>query len=240
MIYKIGILGASGRMGLEVASMLSEGFSDGKDMLELGDCVAQSKRLTSVEGVPVREPHEPPWEPVHAWIDFSRPAATMALLRAIEAPIVIATTGFTDDELGAIREYATRHPVMLAPNTSPGMNLMLWLLRHVPPAFRAGFDVVVEEAHHNRKKDSPSGTAKALLGALESIGVTSPPVNVIRAGGIPGDHSVRFVAESEEVALSHRVWDRKVFARGAIRAALFLLRRNKPGMYTMQDLFEQE
>ena len=232
MIYKIGVLGATGRMGLEVAALIEE-----NPTLELGDAVASSKRLTSVDGVPVRELSEPAWEPVHAWIDFSRPEATLKLLEHIRTPVVIATTGFTEEGLGTIRKYAKSHPVVFSSNMSPGMNLFQRLMEELPSG-APGFDVVMDESHHRHKKDAPSGTGKALLGLLAQRGIKHPTVHVTRAGGLPGDHVVRLIAEEEELVLTHRVWDRKVFARGAVEALLFLLKHNKPGLYTMRDVFE--
>lgn len=236
MIGKVGILGVSGRMGLEIAAQLTEGFSHLGVTLELADAVASSERLTSIEGIPVRRLEEPPREPVHVWIDFSRPAGTLALLERNQGPVVIGTTGFEEAQLAKIRAYAEKYPVLLAPNTSPGMNLVLALLESIPRGLK-GFDVVLEEGHHKHKKDSPSGTAKAMIASLEKAGHPPGQVLVTRAGGIRGVHTVKLISEDEEIMIGHQVMDRKVFARGALLAAAFLLTQKKPGMYRMSDVF---
>lgn len=239
MIRKVGILGVSGRMGGELAALLAEGVMLDGDGYELADAIAGSGRLHSVEGVPVRRLEDPPREPVHGWIDFSRPEASLALLEQAEVPVVVATTGFTPEQRLRIAHFAEKIPVLLAPNTSPGIAVVLGLLRHVPSAApgASGFEVLVEEAHHRNKKDAPSGTAKAILERLAAKGYDRPQVHVTRAGGLPGDHAIRFVAEDEELVISHRAWNRRVFARGALAALHFLLGGRPPGLYSMEDVY---
>ena len=112
MIYKVGLLGASGKMGLEIAGLLAAGITIGGNALELSDAVSNSKKVTSIEGTPVRTLSEPEFEPVHVWIDFSNPKATLSLLEKVRTPLVIGTTGFTDAEKEKIRE------VIIATNPS--------------------------------------------------------------------------------------------------------------------------
>jgi 4-hydroxy-tetrahydrodipicolinate reductase len=184
----------------------------------------------------VRLVEEPAWEPVHVWIDFSRPEGTLRLLETISTPVLIGTTGFTEGQLEKIKAYAQKQPVLLAPNTSPGMNLMMAFLRRVPVPESLGFDRVLNEEHHRYKKDAPSGTAKGLLEILNEGG---PPlqVNVTRAGGIKGTHSVKWVSDEEELVIEHRVIDRKVFAKGALLGARFLLKNKVPGVHRMEEVF---
>lgn len=236
MIYKVGILGATGRMGLEIAALLTPAYQVGQDSLELADAVSASRKLSHIEGVPVRGLQDPLYDPVHVWIDFSHPSATLELLETAETPVVIGTTGFSEGQVEKIRLYSQRKPVLMAPNMSPGMNLMMKMLKAVPVSAALGFnDVVLNEAHHREKKDSPSGTAKSLLSILESNGNENVQVQVIRAGTLRGEHQVRFVSDDEEILLQHRVSDRRVFARGALIAAHFLVTQ-KRGLYSMQDL----
>lgn len=234
MIYKVGLCGATGKMGLAIAGLLAEGYQRDRDTLELCDAVGNSGRLTSVEGIEVRHVDEHPREPVHLWLDFSRPAGTMELLETIDCPVVIGTTGFTPEQQVRISEYARRKPVLLCPNTSPGMALMARMLREVP--MPKDFAVALEEDHHRHKKDSPSGTAKMLLAILEAQGHKDIQVNVTRAGSIVGNHTVRFIADGEEISITHRVSDRKIFANGALLGALFLARQKSPRVYTMDDV----
>ena len=238
MIRKIGLLGASGKMGLEIASALNEEFSFMGDSLELCDAISSSGRLTSIEGIEVRGMDDEPREPVHLWIDFSRPAGTLALLEKIETPVVIGTTGFSDVEVAKIRAYAERHPVLLCPNTSPGMALMAKMLRSVPVP--ASFAAVLDESHHRFKKDSPSGTAKMLLAVLQAQGRHDVTVHATRAGSIVGTHTVRFIADGEELTLTHTVSNRRIFATGALRGALFLARQTTPRIYTVDDWMAAE
>lgn len=236
MIYKIGILGASGRMGLEVAALLADDFTFQGDHFELSDAVSLRKKLTSIEGVDVRTLDEPEREPVHAWIDFSRPDATVKLLGTLQTPIVIATTGFSREQRTLVEQYAQRNRVCLAPNTSPGMSLLDGLLSQGPPA--EGFTVVLEETHHAAKKDAPSGTALWIAETLRAKGYEPSQVLSVRAGGVPGEHRIRFVSQDEELEITHRVWNRRVFARGALEAVALLLRKKDPGLYTIRQLRE--
>lgn len=237
MIYKVGLCGASGRMGIEVASLLAGGLTVGNDLFELADAVAGSRKFVSVEGVDVRTLDDPPREPVHGWIDFSRPAATVKLLETVDRPVVIATTGFDARELEAIERAAKRVPILVAPNTSPGIRQLFRLIAALDGP-DAGFAAAVLETHHARKKDSPSGTAKALVERLRDRGYGDVSVAAFRAGGVPGEHEIRLVAEDELVVISHRVWNRRVFARGAVTALHWLLQQKKPRLYAVDEIDE--
>jgi 4-hydroxy-tetrahydrodipicolinate reductase len=224
-------------MGIEVAGLLAGGLPVGSDLFELADAVAGSKKTTSVEGVEVRTLDEPAREPVHGWIDFSRPAATVKLLETVDRPVVIATTGFDAAQREAIERAARRVPVLVAPNTSPGVRQLYRLVQ----ALRgpdSGFEASVVETHHAKKKDAPSGTAKALVERLRDRGYADVTVAALRAGGVPGEHEIRLVSEDEMVVLSHRVWNRRVFARGAVDALHWLLRQKKPRLYAVDEIDE--
>lgn len=222
-------------MGLQLCGLLSQNFLHKGDCMELADAVCQSKRLVHIEGVEVRTLKEPPREPVHVWIDFSRPAGTVELLRQIDTPVVVATTGFQPAEMEEVKAYAKKHPVLLAANTSPGMNLVYSILQSMPvPEWTT--DILLEEEHHRHKKDAPSGTAKELLKVLKERGIDNVQVHAMRGGSTPGIHTVRFMGDFEEISITHRVSDRKVFAQGALVAALSLLKKKVPGLYTMKDL----
>ncbi len=221
-------------MGLEIARLLREGFWSDGDCLELADAVSKTAKFSSVEGTDVRKPDEPAREPVHLWLDFSRPEATLQLLAGIDTPLLIGTTGFTDVQLRKIEAYAAKAPVLLASNTSAGMSqFKKWIHSGVP----AGkWDVVLEEEHHREKMDSPSGSAKTLLALLAKKGVTDVSVNAVRAGTIKGVHTVRFISDDEEILIQHRVFDRQTFALGALRGGLGLLKKGRPGLYGMEDV----
>lgn len=236
-MFKVGILGASGRMGLEVAASLTDGFVYGDDTFELADAVSGSKKLTSIEGVPVRTLADSPREKVHVWIDFSTPAASVELANQVDCPIVVCTTGFTKEQKQELDKVGRTNRILFAPNTSPGMNLVLSWLEQLPQADRSPFKVVMREEHHRHKKDSPSGTAKRMLEAISSRGYNEVPIQATRAGGIRGNHEVKLISDTEEIVLEHRVHDRRVFAEGALIAAHYLLHVQSPGVYSMSDVF---
>lgn len=224
MIYKVGLLGATGRMGTEIASLLSNRYSLGSDQLELSQAVSRSQMMN------------PSIEPVNVWIDFSRPEATLSLLETVQEPVVIGTTGFSHSDLEIIKNHAQKQPILLTANTSPGMNLMMQMLQHSSVTAKLGYDVVASEIHHRHKKDSPSGTLKALIKILEENGNRNIQIQSARAGDEKGTHTISFFSEDEELTLTHRVNNRTVFAKGALLAAHFMARQKKPGLFSFQDV----
>lgn len=193
-----------------------------------------------------------------AVIDFTAPAATLEFATlAAQARVVhvIGTTGFEAADLRRL-EAAARHAVIIrAGNMSLGVNLLTQLTKRVAAALDEDFDIEIVEAHHNQKLDAPSGTA-LMLGeaaaegrglALENVsdrgrdGITGKRerghigFSAIRGGDIVGEHDVIFAAAGERIVLRHIATDRAIFARGALRAALWGLGR-KPGSYDMIDV----
>ena len=185
-------------------------------------------------------------------VDFSQPHATrsnLTVCRAAHKPLLIGTTGFPA-ELNALFDEAAREiPLLVAPNTSIGVTLLLELARVAARALPLDFDIEIVEAHHRMKKDAPSGTALALgKAAAEGRNTTSIASTdrngarhdgdigyaVIRGGDIVGDHTVLFAGTGEQVTLGHRATDRAIFARGAVRAALWLAGR-PPARYFMRN-----
>ena len=191
-----------------------------------------------------------------AVIDFSVPKATEEILSycvAHRLPIVICTTALPDALLDKIRTASETIPVFRSGNMSIGINLMRRLLMQTRKTLGDAFDIEIIEAHHNRKKDAPSGTALMLAEAIEQADGEShervygrsekdkrrTPGEIgfhsIRGGTVTGEHEVRFLGEDEEIAILHRAASKRVFANGAIRAASFLLTKTN-GLYTMDDL----
>lgn len=236
MIFKVGLLGATGRMGQELAALLESGFLLGEDRLEFSDAVSKNRDIKSIEGIPVRTLSDPPREPVHVWIDFSRPEATLGLLEIIHEPIVIGTTGFNPIQLDKIIQYSKRHPVLLTSNTSPGMNLMMKMLKLSSIAAALGYDVLASEIHHRGKKDSPSGTLKSLLQILQDQGNKNIQVQSARVGDEKGTHTISFFSDDEELTLTHRVNNRRVFAKGALIAARFIANQTKAGLFSFEAM----
>lgn len=193
-----------------------------------------------------------------AVIDFTSPAATVefaALAAQARAVHVIGTTGLSEDDLAAIKAAARHAVVVRAGNMSLGVNLLVQLTKRVAAALDEDFDIEVIEAHHNRKVDAPSGTA-LMLGEAAAIGrgvrledvrdaaregITGERkrghigFSAIRGGDIVGEHDVMFAAPGERVILRHVATDRAVFARGALKAALWGQGQH-PGEYDMVDV----
>ena len=192
-------------------------------------------------------------------IDFSLPSGTDALLEyavSKSLPVVLCTTGLSDEQLIRVKEASGKIPVLRSANMSFGVNLLMKVLKEVSPLFaEAGFDIEIVEKHHRDKKDAPSGTALALADSVNSslgneyeyVYDRSPRsekrpdkeigISAVRGGSIPGDHDIIFAGKDEVVTFSHRAYSRAVFAKGAVLAAKFL--KGKPaGMYDMSEVLE--
>ena len=191
-------------------------------------------------------------------VDFSVPAQAVVCAEkasASGAGLVLGTTGLSDFQLALIQEASRNCPVVVAPNTSLGVNVIFALAARVAEALGGGFDVEIVEAHHRMKRDAPSGTAVRLAeivaqarglsaasviragrsggGSARSDGEIG--VHSLRAGSITGRHSLCFVSDLEEVTLSHAAFSREAFARGAVRAIRFVHGR-PAGLYDMIDV----
>jgi 4-hydroxy-tetrahydrodipicolinate reductase len=209
-------------------------------------------------GIEVSDGIEPYLTAQSVVIDFTNPEASLGFLRAASkkrAPMVIATTGFNPKQLAEIKRLSKRTPTLLSANTSLGVNVLVSLLGKAAKMLGDDYDVEIVEAHHRFKKDAPSGTAlalgrsvaQALNRDLEKIGINGRKGIVgerskkeiallsVRAGDIVGEHTVIFGGIGERLEFIHRAHSRDTFARGAIRAALWLAKR-KPGLYGMQDV----
>lgn len=188
-------------------------------------------------------------------IDFSIPIATLNILKYAKenkVPVVIATTGFSEEEENLIKEYSKEIPIFKSANMSYDINIMKRILMELAPLLK-GTDIEITEVHHNRKIDSPSGTAQMLADAInESLGNTyhceydrhskrqkrdknEIGMSSIRGGNIVGEHTVQFFGEFETFEIKHTSYSRNVFAEGAIKAAKFLFGK-KAGFYNMDDL----
>lgn len=193
-----------------------------------------------------------------AWIDFTAPAATVVHARAAAdagAGLVIGTTGLSAADREAIAQAAQRVPMVLAANMSVGVNVLLQLVTDAARTLGPAYDIEIVEAHHRAKRDAPSGTALRLAEAAAEgasrdlnevaryerhgdIGPRTPNeigIQTIRGGDVIGDHTVFFLGDGERVEITHRASSRDTFARGAVRAALWLTGR-PAGLYDMRDV----
>lgn len=217
-------------MGREIVSLIQRGFTFKDYQFHLVDTLNKNRGLQSAT--------EKGREPAQVWIDFSRPEGTLDLLKTIDTPVVIGTTGFSDEQWKKVLSYSEKRPVLFAPNMAPGMNALFDMLEKSSFSPHVGFEVVTQEAHHKHKQDSPSGTMKRILKSLEGLGYSDVPVQVSRIGEVFGVHSVKFVSADEEITIEHRVLNRSVFAKGALLAAQFLLQNREPKIYSFSEVLE--
>lgn len=182
-------------------------------------------------------------------IDFSSKEAVwehLEFAKTEKTAFLTGITGFSEDELKKIKDYANDIPILLDYNMSIGINTITSLLKQLKTKLE-GYDIEILETHHKYKKDAPSGTAKKIFNEInendrlkevngrvaESLRENNEVgVHSIRGGGVFGEHTVRFIGEFEEVAISHRAFSRTTFALGAIKAGLWLIKQEK-GFYNM-------
>lgn len=243
------ISGCNGRMGQEVAKQVenTEGMSifAGFDKIDTGDNkFSVFTNLNDLTDNP------------DVIIDFSIPEATFEVLQYAsknKIPVVIATTGFTDKDLDKINEYSKVIPIFKSANMSYEINLMAKIVSQMAPLLKDS-DIEIIETHHNRKIDAPSGTALLLADSInnsldncmtyeydrhskrEKRNKKEIGIHSIRGGNVVGKHTVAFYSNDEYFEITHDVSSRSVFAKGAVKAAEFLVHKN-PGMYNMSSMF---
>jgi 4-hydroxy-tetrahydrodipicolinate reductase len=260
---RVAIIGVTGRMGQAlvraasdvpdvsvsggVASAASRGV--GRDIGELAGIPALGIRATNDLASVLSQSD--------VAVDFSRSEATAANLaacRAARKPLLIGTTGFDAEVSGDVEKAARDIAVLVAPNTSLAVTLLIELVRASAKSLPKDFDIEIVEAHHRMKRDAPSGTALALgRAAAEGRGTDIAKAavlnrsgvherregdigfSVVRAGDIAGEHTVLFAGDGEQLVLQHRASDRAIFARGALKAAAWLASR-PPGRFLMRDV----
>lgn len=254
-MIKIAITGACGKMGRVIAS-LCEGRSDCEIYAGI-DPAGVKYADFPVYGSVFDLPEKP-----DVIIDFSHPSALPDLLsygRMQGVPLVIATTGYTDEERAQITAAASQIPIFFTFNMSLGINLLVELSRKAAQILGGQFDIEIVEKHHNLKKDAPSGTAIMIAEAInDELGggdrfvydrhsVRKPRgrdeigIHSVRGGTIVGEHEVIFAGHDEVITLSHSAQSREVFAVGAVNAAVFLgSGKRGAGLYTMSDLIKEE
>ena len=260
----LAVAGVSGRMGQMLVALLREGGSarlgaalEAPGHPWIGRDLGEAMGLAPM-GVIVTDDPAAVLPEVGGVVDFTRPAASVALAgHAAEAGVVhvIGTTGFEPRDLERIGAAALRTVIVRAGNMSLGVNLLLGLTRRVAAALGEEFDIEILESHHRHKVDAPSGTA-LMLGeaaaegrgiALDAAsergrdGLTGPRAPgaigfaVLRGGDVVGEHDVIFAGPGERIVLRHVATDRAIFARGAIRAAIWG-QGQAPGEYDMQHV----
>lgn len=192
-------------------------------------------------------------EQVDVALDFSYPGNLESLLACAVAkkiPLVIGTTGLSEEQGEAIRKASGEIPIVWADNFSTGVTVLCRLARLAAQSLGDDFDIEIVETHHRMKEDAPSGTAKQLLSCIDPehdyrivCGREGRPgkrgheigVHAVRGGTVAGEHSVHFFGQMEEIELHHRADSREIFARGALKAAAFAIQA-KTGLYNMEDI----
>lgn len=252
-MLRLILSGCNGRMGRVVehicAAQPDLEIAAGFDLLGTGD-----------RDFPVYSSPADCKEQADAVIDFSSPAALPALLEfCVERriPAVLATTGYSEEQLAAIDRAAQIIPIFRSANMSLGVNVLLALVKQAAAALGTDYDIEIVEKHHNKKVDAPSGTALMLADAAAEVLPWQPDyvydrhsvrkaresreigISSVRGGGIVGDHDVIFAGRDEVITLSHSAMSREVFASGAVRAARFLAGVEAPGLYSMSDLVQR-
>ena len=259
----VAVAGASGRMGrMLVEAVLASGDCNLTGALDMPGSPALGTDagafLGRPTGVAITSDLARGLAGADVLIDFTRPEGTLAHLAACRAQrvaMVIGTTGLAPEHKAAIAAAAADLPIVLAPNMSVGVNVMLKLLEQAARALAQGYDIEVIEAHHRHKVDAPSGTALAMgetlaraLGrdlkdcavyAREGVTGERDPSSIgfatIRGGDIVGDHTVLFAGTGERIEITHRSSSRANYAAGSLRAARFLQGR-PAGLYGMDDV----
>ena len=260
---RIAIAGSSGRMGrmlieavLDTGDLQLHGALDVAGSPALGqDAGALLGRMT---GVTIRADLDGALAGADVLIDFTRPEGTLAHLAAcarLGVNAVVGTTGFSDAQKAEIGVIAQSVAIVMAPNMSVGVNVVLRLLDVAARALSEGYDIEVIEAHHRHKVDAPSGTAlkmgevlaQALGRDLKTCGVftregvtgerdpSTIGFSTIRGGDIVGDHTVLFAGTGERIEISHRSSSRAGYAQGSLRAARFLA-PHRTGLFGMNDV----
>jgi 4-hydroxy-tetrahydrodipicolinate reductase len=243
MALRILINGGKGRMGHAVAAAAQDLGLEVAGAVDIGDDIAGNVAKCDVV------------------VDFSSHSATRGLLEIAVAqrkPVVLGTTGHSAEEKKALLALAAKIPCVWAGNFSVGVNLLFALTRRASAVLGSDYDAEVIEMHHRFKKDAPSGTAARLLeiileerkldanalrhgreGITGERTSTEVGIHALRGGDVVGDHTVMFAALGERLELTHKASDRGIFARGALRAAQWVVSQ-KPGVYDMQHVLGLE
>jgi 4-hydroxy-tetrahydrodipicolinate reductase len=263
---KIGVVGAAGRMGGAVVRQVTEtegcAVVAASEMVGSAAIGRDAGELAGIPtlGVEVIDDAAAMFNRVDAVIEFSAPESTVA--HAADAAAagcihIIGTTGLDGGQEEALRTAGKSAPIVYAPNMSLAVNILFALTRQVAGMLDDDFDIEIVEMHHRHKVDAPSGTALGLGRAaaagrgvsLDDVGVLSREGQTgarargaigfatLRGGDVAGEHSVVFAADGERIELTHKATSRQIFARGAVRAALWA-KNKEPRLYTMFDVLD--
>lgn len=263
-MVKVVVAGAGGRMGGRLVGLICEsavlqlvGAIERTGHPTIGEDAGEVAGCGRLE-VPVTDDLAALADRAEVLIDFTSPEATLNNLRVMadrRKAMVIGTTGLSGEQLSELQTRARLIPCVFSPNMSVGVNVILKVIADMARILGEDYDIEVLEAHHRLKKDAPSGTAikiaevlaKATGKNLDAVAAYGRKgligerrrgeigMQVIRAGDIVGDHTVLFGGMGERIEVTHRAQSRDTFARGALRAARWIVKQ-PPGIYDMQDV----
>lgn len=261
------VTGACGRMGKRIIGVIHE--TDGitlKGAVERSGHPSIGRDVGEMLGGSIGVRVEPNLEDViqkgDVIIDFTTPDTSLKSLEIAVShgkAIVIGTTGFSTAQRTHIKELASKTRCLLSPNMSLGINVLLKILPDIARTLGSDYDIEIIEAHHRLKKDAPSGTAMRMAEVLASAldrdlervavyerkgivgerGRDEIGIQTIRAGDIVGDHTIIFGGLGERIEITHRAHSRDTFARGAVKAAMWLVKQ-KNGLYDMHDVLSMK
>src|SRR5881628_555450 len=220
---RVLLVGAAGRMGKTIV-----------------DLTSNDPNIDIVAKCDLGDPIEPAMKNCDVVIDFSQADATNEICRTAlhhRKSLVIGTTGHSQEQHLMIENTAQSLPIVFASNFSVGVNVLFWLTRKAAELLGSDFNPEIIETHHKMKKDAPSGTARTLAEVLKAARKTKDEILIqsIREGEVVGEHTVIFTGPCERLELTHQAASREIFARGALRAAKWIVGR-PPGLYSMQDV----
>ena len=263
---RIGIIGCTGRMGRtliqEVLNNSKAKLSGGSERAgnqfighDIGEVIGIGKT-----GFKVNDDNESLVKSSDAVIDFTTPENSLGiaeLCAKYKKAHIIGTTGFSEKQKAELQKHAKKAAILLSPNMSIGVNVVMDIAEKLAALLDETYDIEIVEMHHNKKVDAPSGTALGLGHAVARgrgvklekkwqkvrDGVTGARkagdigFATLRGGDVAGDHTVMFAADGERVELTHKASNRSVFAKGAVRAAIWA-KGKKPGFYSMKDVIK--
>jgi 4-hydroxy-tetrahydrodipicolinate reductase len=218
---RVLLIGAAGRMGKTVRELVQ----NAPDIQIVAEC-------------DLGDSIEPAMQDCDMAIDFSQADSIDEICRtALQhgKPLVIGTTGHSEQQRKTIEETAHSVPIVLASNFSVGVNVLFWLTQKAAELLGSDFNPEIVETHHKMKKDAPSGTAKTLAEILKAVRKSEIRIQSIREGDVVGEHTVIFGGPGERLELTHRAANRGIFALGALRAAKWIVHK-PPGLYSMQNV----
>ena len=248
----IAICGASGHMGRVIADIIAN-RADCTVIAGI-DKITQSYADFPIVDTPDKLPSKP-----DVIIDFSHPSTLEGLLNYCmtnAVPVVIATTGYSEEQISKIKKAAQVIPVFFTFNMSLGINLLAELAKKAAAVLEGQFDIEIIEKHHNQKLDAPSGTALMLADAINDTletkcsyvydrhsvrakrSKTEIGMHSIRGGTIVGEHEILFAGRDEVISLKHEAHSKSVFAVGSVNAAVFLKGKDK-GLFAMSDMLAE-